>query len=271
MCAEPAKAETTGLLLEEDLAFLCDGRNLHASISLEVINRCNVACRMCEGSIEVETFGPKPLYKVSAERARWLVDSMRLDGVTLSGNYSEPLLNREIVGIVEAIGERGGRTHVMTNLTLATPELLGNLVDAGLESLFVSLHGPDAETAEHIMARSDFDKVIGNMEALAEIKRERNISKPYLIIVMVLMRCNIHKVGDMVSLAKRVGGVLHLMPLKGPSSERFNADLSFLEAEEVFSQRGLLDETVKKARAACRAERVQLRLCPSIQHLEEEP
>lgn len=70
-----------------------------------------------------------------------------------------------------------------------------------MAGLHVSLDGATAETYERIRVRAHFDRVVGNLERLLNLRGQRGSSHPYVRLIMVIMRQNLHELPDLVRLA----------------------------------------------------------------------
>lgn len=80
-----------------------------------------------------------------------------LESVMLAG-MGEPLLHGKVTEIVQKVSSAGKKAEILTNATLLNEKLCDELIDAGLDILWVSLD--DAHT-ENI---TDFDMVIKNIK-----------------------------------------------------------------------------------------------------------
>ena len=93
---------------------------------LEVTDICDLRC---EGCYRQRLTGHKPLEEIE-EEIRFFKRWRNPDNVSIAGG--EPLVHPEIVDIVALIAENGIKPILLTNGVKLTPELLGELKQAGL-------------------------------------------------------------------------------------------------------------------------------------------
>jgi radical SAM protein with 4Fe4S-binding SPASM domain len=181
-------------------------------LQLEVTSACNLACAMClvsyrpavnraEGAMPMELF------------RRLLDGTPGLTRLTLQG-LGEPLLHPHLAEMVEAAKARGIEVGFNSNGMLLTRARAERLVSLGLDWLHLSLDGATAETYEGIRSGADFERVAGNLRGLREAKRAAGADKPWIRVVFVAMRRNLHELPDLVRLLGEWGvGELHVQGL----------------------------------------------------------
>jgi len=125
--------------------------------TLVVTYRCDLRCAMCDlpsrgdRRRELSTRG---LLRILDELA-----ALGTLGVGITGG--EPLLRADLEAVIRHGARRGLLTHLNTNGTLVTPERARSLFAAGLDSVNLSLDGPDAETHDRLRgAKGSFERVL---------------------------------------------------------------------------------------------------------------
>ncbi|MEW6472871.1 MAG: radical SAM protein [Actinomycetota bacterium] len=173
---------------------------LPRELQVEVTGACNLRCRMClvryrpaldrvSGSLGLEDF----LHLVDC--------NPNLERVTLQG-LGEPLLAPHLFEMIEYASARGIDVGFNTNATLLTRQKAERLVRSGLSWLHISLDGATAGTYEAIRDGARFDRVVGNVAGLVEVKRALGADRPTLQIVFVAMQSNIAELPALVRLAR---------------------------------------------------------------------
>ncbi|MBN3033549.1 MAG: radical SAM protein [Candidatus Saganbacteria bacterium] len=87
----------------------------------------------------------------------------------------EPLLNKKFVDMVRYAKEKQPEVKVdtTTNASLLTPELSDAIIDAGLDKLFISLQGINAEAFKRLAGVNvDFDKLLKNVIYFCEHRKK---------------------------------------------------------------------------------------------------
>jgi MoaA/NifB/PqqE/SkfB family radical SAM enzyme len=124
--------------------FAQDGGGLERVIRVNF--HCNQACGFC--------FVDRTLPSVSAERIEAEIRRAATDGVSLlSLSGGEPTLHPRLSDFVRMATSKGLRAQLQTNaIRCADPRYAAELVEAGLERAFISLHGATARVSDAITA-----------------------------------------------------------------------------------------------------------------------
>jgi len=117
----------------------------------------------------------------------------------------EPLMHPRFFDMVAYAAASGVEVSTNSNLTLLTPARAERLVQSGLRRLQVSIDGATPETYERIRVRSNWQRVIANLEGLVAAKRRLGSDLPRVAMVVVVMRQNLDELADLVRLAAGVG------------------------------------------------------------------
>jgi len=136
-------------------------------LRLSVTDRCDLRCLYCmaedvEFLPKAEVLSLEELERLGAAFVRLGVTKIRLTG-------GEPLVRRDVMRLVEALGRRLGaggldELTITTNATqLATHAFA--LKAAGMRRINVSLDSLDRDTFRRITRSGDLDRVLGGIEA----------------------------------------------------------------------------------------------------------
>lgn len=166
-----------------------------AMLNIEPTNDCNLRCVMCarEKSAHPVRYMPMKLFRRIMDEARehggvrWL--ALHKDG--------ESLLHPDFPDMA-AYAKRGGAqfTHVNTNAQLLTPDLARRIVEAGLDSLTLSVDADTEATYRQVKRGGDLATVWRNAEALLDVRTRLGAVNPVVrakIIDMPLTRPEIEK------------------------------------------------------------------------------
>ena len=138
-------------------------------IIIETTNRCNLDCSMCLrrtwnsalGSMSPEVF------------SRFMADLRELPSTPeiFFGGYGEPLSHPNILEMISQVAAAGSRPTLITNGTLLTPQLVDDLVQAGLQKLWISA---DSSHQDAIQG-SQINKTQPDLlESITEIQNQTN-------------------------------------------------------------------------------------------------
>ena len=132
---------------------------------------------------------------------------------------AEPLLIRNFPDYLAVTARYGiPATVIVTNAFFLNEKMARAIIDAKISCIDVSIDGATRKTYESIRKGSDFDRVIGNVNMLQEMKRLAKKKKPLLHLDYALMKCNINEFPDFLRLASKLGAdhvrANHLIPFK---------------------------------------------------------
>ena len=142
------------------------------SVHIELTSNCQASCPMCarnhHGGIE------NPLLKVTdigLETFKHICPPtflQQLDGITMCGNFGDPILNKELISIVENIVQANPsiKIDIHTNGSARSTTWWGNLARA-LPDDHLVVFGIDGLEDTHALYRigTDFNKIIENAKA----------------------------------------------------------------------------------------------------------
>ncbi|MCL6559674.1 MAG: radical SAM protein, partial [Firmicutes bacterium] len=168
-------------------------------IYVEVTTQCNFSCITCIRNSWRDELG----------HMKWSTFENILDGLkelpdletVHFGGFGEPLSHPKIFEMIKAVKDLNLRVEMITNGSLLTESVIKKLIDMGLDSIYVSLDGPDEEEYNEIRQGAGFNNVFGNIQNLNRIKKELGVVKPELGIEFVAMKKNFHKLPKLMRLA----------------------------------------------------------------------
>jgi MoaA/NifB/PqqE/SkfB family radical SAM enzyme len=157
-----------------------DGLRLHrpvealAKVYVEPTTRCNLTCRTCMrrawegalGDMSGETF------------ARVLEGLQAFDPppTVFFGGFGEPLAHPRIVEMVAAVKAAGApAVELITNGCLLHREMSVGLMEAGLDTLWVSLDGITPESYSDVRLGALLPHVLDNLRTFKMVRRERQL------------------------------------------------------------------------------------------------
>ena len=164
-------------------------------VDLELVFACNLRCPMCIMSLprdQLREWGDQKT-KMSLETARRLIDEGVREGQASLGlnGTNEPLIVPYLVDIIEYARSQG-ILDIMFNSNgfLLTEELSHRLLDSGLTRIMFSLDAITKQTYDQIRVRSDFDRVMQNIETFLRLKQERGAVLPLVRVSFVKTSIN---------------------------------------------------------------------------------
>jgi pyrroloquinoline quinone biosynthesis protein E len=171
---------------------------LHKPLGLlaELTHRCPLGCPYCSNPLALdgrdEELDAATWARVFREAAGLGVLQVHLSG-------GEPAARRDLVEITASARAAGLYTNLITSGVGVTSKRLGELSDAGLDHVQVSIQDSDPKSADHI---AGYD---GAFKRKQELAAEVVKLKLPLTVNAVMHRANIDHVNEMVELALSLG------------------------------------------------------------------
>ena len=154
-------------------------------VDIELTNVCDIQCAMCERRLM-----KRPLGMMSMEMFKQIVaecDEIGVDSVKLN-LWGEPVLHKELAEMVRHAKNNSQLIlQFNTNANRLTPEISSALVSSGLDKLTISLDGVSKETYEKVRCGSNFERVVRNVNALLEAKKDADASLPLVTLQIIRM------------------------------------------------------------------------------------
>ena len=176
------------------------------TLRLDIINKCNLRCVMCHYNSE-EVF-KRPTKAMSVEdMARILDDIGPYTKTVMLSCGDEPLLNKAFSDIVSHIADTFPHIEIefCTNAMLLTAEIRSLIMEKGVHRFIFSIDGVTKTTVESIRIGANYERIVGNILALRDLRRSCGSQRPSFVINYVLLDSNIHEAPLFVEMAKDLG------------------------------------------------------------------
>ncbi len=183
-------------------------------VSLETTHHCNLRCSFCEshGNLLAKPITSTREYvggrvTMSLETIRRLAGELAevgTDMVELSGK-GDPIAHPELTEIVRAIRDAGINCALVTNGTLAKPDLAPTLVRRGLSRLSVSLNSGSREVYLRSNHRDLWDKAIAFLRDVLAERSRKGGRIPWVRVTNVVTKENVDDMDGMVEICRTLG------------------------------------------------------------------
>lgn len=174
-----------------------------ARVYIEPTTACNLQCRTCMRNVWDEPIG----------HMEWRTFSRILDTIraldrpptVFFGGLGEPLTHPDFVRMVKDVKRSNVQVEAITNGMLLDESLAHALLDAGLDTLWVSIDGASPECYVDVRREGEWPRVMENLERLRDLKIQRRSETPEIGISFVAMRRNLAELPDLLRLEHRIG------------------------------------------------------------------
>lgn len=171
---------------------------LPVEIDVEPINTCNFKCPHCQ-----VTYWDKEPARFNRDTFLQVLNQIpNLIKIKLQG-MGEPLLNKQLIPMLQAGEERGIQMHFYTNGSIGSLEKHQELVKLQRTHITYSIDGATAETFEKVRPGSKFNKIVENILNLTKLRPKH--SKLLVSAWTVVTQKNIQELPQIVSLSKKLG------------------------------------------------------------------
>jgi MoaA/NifB/PqqE/SkfB family radical SAM enzyme len=134
------------------------------------------------------------------------------------GGLGEPLFHPNIVEMIAQVKSLGATAELITNGTLLTKNLSKQLIEAGLDMLWVSLDGATSESYADVRLGAVLPEVLSNLRDFCDARGgpyhyffpDASV-RPQIGIVFVAMKRNIADLPSVIHLGSRVGATQFLV------------------------------------------------------------
>ncbi len=171
---------------------------------MEVTNMCNLRCPFCLTGKGIA--GGREVRHMKFDEAKKILDQVG-DYLFFLQVYTwgEPLLNKDIIKIIEYAKKKNIYVMLSTNATVMTPEYNRRLLASGIDYIMVAIDGGSKESYEIYRRGGDYNKVIANVRNLIVQRKEHGGGKPFLEWQFVVFRHNEHEVESTEKMAYEMG------------------------------------------------------------------
>ena len=145
-------------------------------LDIETTNLCNLQCPMCPRTIHIQNDEFSEIGRMTREQYKKIIDEAAACGVkSIKLNYlGEPLAHKDVVWQV-AYAKQQGVIDVMMNSngSLLKKDLGKQLLEAGLDHLFISFDAVSPDLFEQQRTGTTIGKVIDNLYHFCKLRNER--------------------------------------------------------------------------------------------------
>jgi len=172
-------------------------------VYIEPTVACNLDCITCFRNNWDQPIAPMS----EATFEHILVGLKALDPIpnVYFGGIGEPLFHPNTVEWVAMVKALGVKVELITNGTTLTEKKTRQLVDAGLDMLWVSIDGATPESYSDVRLGAELPKIIANIRRLAKMRKGGHFPQPEIGIAFLAMQRNIADLPRVIRLGISLG------------------------------------------------------------------
>lgn len=169
-------------------------------VYIEPTVSCNLDCITC-----FRNHWDQPMGRMSDDTFEQIFQGLKqLDPIpdVYFGGIGEPLFHPKTIEWVERIKSLGVRVELITNGTTLTERKSKQLIDTGLDVLWVSLDGATPDSYADVRMGAELPMVIANMKRFAKMRKASHFPKPEIGVAFVAMKRNIQDLPEIIKIGK---------------------------------------------------------------------
>ena len=170
-----------------------------AKVYIEPTNRCNLSCRTCVRNTWDEAQGD--MAQSTFKKIMAGLRKLKPKPTVFFGGLGEPLAHPDIVEMVRQARLHASQVELITNGMLLDQQLSRQLIDAGLDVLWLSIDGAHPESYNDVRLGAALPQVLENAARLRDL---RVGGRPHIGIVFVAMRRNIAELPEVMQIGHRL-------------------------------------------------------------------
>ncbi len=223
----------SNLILKEVQSFLGSSYLFYVpnKINIDIGNVCNLKCPLCptgrgdrgasRGLMRFEDFR-----KIIDQIGRYITNLELY-------NWGEPLLNKDLIPMINYAKGRNIPVCISTNLNILTRKMAEDIVATNIDKIFISCDGASSETYSKYRVGGDFDRVISNIYLLQEAKEKLKNSYTRLVLLFHVFRFNEHEIEQVKNLTEKLGIELRINKMRTDmGKEIFETDRDSIERDK---------------------------------------
>lgn len=190
------RATPNGILLRPPISQL-------RKIYIEPTSRCNLTCRTC-----IRNAWDEPMGYMSPETFQLVLDDLAKQNPKPSvffGGFGEPLMHPGITEMVQKSAQSASKVELITNGLLLSEKLAAQLIEAGLDTLWVSLDGASPESYADVRLSESLKSVLQNISGYREMYRKIHGGDADIGVVFVAMKRNMEELPGLIRLSINLG------------------------------------------------------------------
>lgn len=172
------------------------------SLIIETGNTCNFSCPTCPTPHEL-IYSRRPREIMIFDSFKKIIDHAKdCVHVVYLYNSNEPLLNPDIIKMINYASDNDLHTMISTNASLLDESMSRKLLDSGLGEIRFAFDGLTKESFEGFRCGGDFETVKRNIENFCRLKKEAKKSRVITTLQFILNKLNEDQVEDIKKFCK---------------------------------------------------------------------
>lgn len=191
-------------------------------IYIEPTVACNLDCITC-----FRNAWDQPIGRMTEETFENIINGLKqMDPIpdVYFGGIGEPLFHQKTVEWIRRVKELGVKVELITNGTILTEKKCRELIDAGLDTLWVSLDGATPEGFADVRLGAELPLILENLRRLFKMRGGGHFPKPEIGVAFVAMKRNINDLPKIIKLGHTFGARYYSVSNVQPATPEMQED-----------------------------------------------
>ncbi len=161
---------------------------------------CNLDCITC-----FRNEWEQPIGRMSGETFAEIIKGLKeLDPIpsVYFGGIGEPLFHPDTIDWIGKAKSLGVKVELITNGTILTEKISRQLIESGLDVLWVSIDGASEKTYADVRIGAELPRIVENLKRFVKMRPPTHFPKPEIGIAFVAMKRNIADLPEVIKLGK---------------------------------------------------------------------
>lgn len=171
-----------------------------SKVYIEPTVECNLKCITC-----FRNAWDQPMGRMTEETFQRILAGLKeMDPIpsVYFGGIGEPLFHPKTIDWIHQVKQLGVKVELITNGTILTEKKSRQLIDSGLDVLWVSLDGATPETYADIRVGAELPTILANLERFVKMRKGGHFPIPEIGIAFVAMQRNIADLPRIIKIGK---------------------------------------------------------------------
>jgi MoaA/NifB/PqqE/SkfB family radical SAM enzyme len=191
-------------------------------IYIEPTVACNLDCITC-----FRNAWDQPIGRMTEETFESIFNSLKqMDPIpdVYFGGIGEPLFHVKTIEWIRRIKGLGVKVELITNGTILTEKKSRELIDAGLDILWVSIDGASPENFADVRMGAELPVILENLRRLFKLRGPGHFPKPEIGVAFVAMKRNINDLPRIIEMGHTFGARYYSVSNLQPATAEMQAD-----------------------------------------------
>lgn len=196
-------------------------------VYIEPTVACNLDCITC-----FRNAWEQPIGRMTEETFESIFNGLKqMDPIpsVYFGGIGEPLFHQKTIEWIRRIKqELGVKVELITNGTTLTEKKTRELIDSGLDVLWVSLDGATPESFADVRLGAEFPIILENLRRLFKMRKGGHFPRPEIGVAFVAMKRNINDLPKIIKLGHTFGAKYYSVSNLQPATAEMQDDRLYM-------------------------------------------